>query len=439
MEDEAVAGAPVAFHALAKPAGAACNLACKYCFYLSKADLYPGSGLRMSAEVQEQYIRQTLAAHTVPEVTIAWQGGEPTLIGLDFFRRSIEIEERYRKPGTVVRNTIQTNGLLLDDEWCEFLHRHDFLVGISIDGPRELHDAYRVDAAGRPTFDRVMRAVALLHRHGVEVNSLTTVHAANAEHGLEVYRFLRDEAGMRYVQFIPIVEWRDDGEPSTPPGVSARSVGREQYGRFLTAIFDEWVRRDVAQVYAQTFDATLSSWLGLPASLCVFAETCGAAPVVEHNGDVYSCDHFVAARYRLGNIMERPLGDMVCSAAQAAFGQGKRDTLPPVCLRCGVRFACNGGCPKDRYRGASPDQPALNYLCAGYRAFFEHVREPMRTMAQLLRQGRPAAEIMSVLSLEGASRQAAYRRCGRNDPCPCGSGRKLKHCHGREGAAHRTS
>jgi uncharacterized protein len=423
-------GAPVAFHALAKPTGAACNLACKYCFYLPKAALYPGERLRMTDAVQEQYIRQTLAAHTTPEVTIAWQGGEPTLMGLDFYRRAVALEQQYGKPGVVVQNTIQTNGLLLDDEWCAFLHDNHFLVGVSIDGPRRCHDAYRADVAGNPTFDRVVAAIARLSRHQVDFNALTTVHAANGDCPVAVYRFLRDDLGVRFLQFIPIVEWAETTDAAGRPEVGERSVGAEQYGRFLCAVFDEWVQRDVGSVYVQAFDAALSAWCGLPASLCVFAETCGTAPALEHNGDLYACDHFVDRLHYLGNIGEQALAELVFSEPQTEFGRAKREGLPEQCLSCRVRFACNGGCPKDRYPGGPLEADGANYLCPGYRAFFEHVDAPMQAMARLLRQGRPAAEIMRELARAEAARQAAYARCGRNDACPCGSGRKFKHCHG---------
>ena len=423
--------APRAFHIMTKPRGAICNLDCAYCYFLSKEMLYPGSRLRMADELLEEYTRQYIEAQRVPEVTFAWQGGEPTLMGLDFFRRALELQQKYRRPGMRVHNSLQTNGTLLDDAWCDFFKQHDFLIGLSLDGPRELHDVYRVDKGGHPTFDRVMAALALLKRHHVEFNILTTLHAANAAHPLEVYRFLRDEAGTRFMQFIPIVE-RDnetgfqEGERLTP-----RSVAPEQYGEFLIAIFDEWVRRDVGRVFVQIFDVALAAWLGERPGLCVFEETCGAALAMEHNGDVYSCDHFVEPRHKLGNLQDIPLIEMVGSDRQRQFGLAKRDTLPRYCRECEVRFVCNGGCPKDRVLHTPDGEPGLNYLCAGFKAFFTHIDRPMQLMAAELRANRPPANIMRILAQEEAEMRRRFSRAGRNDPCPCGSGLKYKRCHGR--------
>src|ERR1022692_528003 len=289
----------------------------------------------MSTEVMESYIRQTIEAHSVPEITIAWQGGEPTLIGLDFYRLTVKTAERYRKPGVTIRHSIQTNGILLDDEWCAFLRRNRFLVGISLDGPRDMHDAYRRDKAGQGTFERVVKAVRLMQRHKVEFNVLCAVHAANSENPLAVYRFLRDELGARYYQFLPIVE-RANGDQ-----VTERSVKPESDGRFLIGIFDEWVRRDVGRVYVQLFDAMLASRVLGQSSLCMFCETCGAAPVLEHNGDLYSCDHFVEPKHLLGNILRTPLAELLNSDRQLSFGENKRDTLPRLCRECA--FCLNAG------------------------------------------------------------------------------------------------
>jgi uncharacterized protein len=387
---------PPAFHLLAKPTGAICNLACEYCFFLSKEALYPGSTFHMTDQMLETYIRQLVESHRVPEVTVAWQGGEPTLMGLDFFRRSIELEEKYRKPGTEILNTIQTNGTLLDDEWCTFFRERGFLVGISIDGPRGLHDAYRVNKGGRPTFDQTMRGLRLLQKHGVEFNVLTTIHAANGDQPLEVYGFLRDEAGAKFIQFIPIVE--RDNQTGFQEGntVTARSVSAENYGRFLIAVFEEWVRRDVGRVFVQMFDVALANWVGAPPGLCVHAPTCGTALALEHNGDLYSCDHFVEPKHLLGNIARNPMIQLIGSRQQHRFGQDKLDTLPRHCRECDVRFACHGGCPKDRFTDTPDGEPGLNYLCAGYKAFFRHVDGPMRIMAGLLRRGEAPAEIMSL-------------------------------------------
>ena len=374
----------------------------------------------------------------VPEVTIAWQGGEPTLMGLEFFRRSIEIAEGHLRPGQRAAYTIQTNGTLVDEEWAGFFREHDFLVGLSIDGPRKLHDAYRVNKGGKGSFDQVMRGLDHLRAAGVEWNALTTIHAANAEHGREVYRFLRDDCGARFVQFIPIIERvAETAEDGTVPWtswrdrplyvqqgdrVTGRSVTAEQYGRFLIDVFEEWVRRDVGEVYVQMFDVALANWVGEPPGLCVHSETCGLALALEHTGDLYSCDHFVEPRYRLGNIRQTHMLELVSSRQQRQFGLDKRETLPRYCLECDVRFACHGGCPKDRFIETPDGEPGLNYLCAGYKAFFHHVDGPMRFMAQQLRQGHPPAEIMAVYTAEDARR-------GRNELCTCGSGKKWKHCH----------
>jgi serine-type anaerobic sulfatase-maturating enzyme len=434
------AAAPAAFHLLAKPTGAVCNLDCAYCFFLSKEMLYPGSRFRMADELLDTYLRQLIEAHArAPAVTIAWQGGEPTLMGLDFFRRSVELAQGYLRPGQRVEHTIQTNGTKLDGEWAAFFAQHGFLVGISIDGPRDLHDAYRVTKGGRGSFDQVMRGLAYLQEAEVEWNALTTIHAANADRGREVYRFLRDECGARFVQFIPIIErvaeadedgtvpwtsWRDrplyvqEGER-----VTGRSVTAEQYGRFLIDVFEEWVRRDVGGAYVQMFDVALANWAGEPPGLCVHSETCGLALALEHTGDLYCCDHFVEPDYKLGNIAERHMIDLVSSPRQRRFGLDKREKLPRYCLECDVRFACHGGCPKDRFIDTPAGEPGLNYLCAGYKAFFHHVDEPMRAMTSLLATDRAPAEIMARYAAEDARR-------GRNDPCPCHSGRKWKQCHG---------
>lgn len=412
--------APAAFHVLAKPTGAICNLDCQYCFFLSKEALYPGDRFRMADEMLENYVRQLIESHDGPEITIAWQGGEPTLMGVDFFRRAVQLSERYKRPGQQIAHTIQTNGTLLTDEWCELFAAHHFLVGISIDGPAELHDAYRVDKKGRPTFDKVMRGVRHLRAHGVEFNILCTVNAANQRHPLEVYRFFRDNLDARYIQLIPIVERDNDTGFQEGDTVTARSVEPGAWGAFLIAVFDEWVRRDVGTVFMPTFDAALANWLGVPAGVCVFSETCGNAVALEHNGDVYACDHFVEPGYLLGNIGETHLVELMASPAQRAFGSAKRDTLPRYCRECAVRFACHGECPKNRFTFTEDGEPGLNYLCEGYKAFFSHIGGLMTVMVGLLRQRRYADEVMGILSA-----------AGRNDPCPCGGGRKAKLCHQR--------
>jgi uncharacterized protein len=421
---------PAAFHIMLKPRGAICNLDCAYCYFLSKELLYPGSRFRMAAELLEEYTRQYIAAQRAPEVTFAWQGGEPTLMGLPFFQLAVELQQKYRRPGMRIHNALQTNGTTLDDDWCRFLRRHNFLLGVSVDGPQALHDTYRVDKGGKPTFERVMAGIALLKRHDVEFNILTTLHAANADHPLEVYRFLRDEVGTRFMQFIPIVERDNESGFQEGDAVRPRSVTAAQYGAFLTTLFDEWVRRDVGRVFVQIFDVALAAWVGQRPGLCIFEETCGAALAMEHNGDVYSCDHFVEPRYRLGNMRDIPLIELVASEQQQRFGQAKRDTLPRYCHECAVRFVCNGGCPKDRVLLTPDGEPGLNYLCAGYKAFFSHIDRPMRLMAAELQAGRPPANIMSILAAEEREQARRFAKAGRNDPCPCGSGRKFKHCHG---------
>lgn len=420
---------PAAFHLMTKPRGAICNLDCAYCYFLSKELLYPGSRFRMAHDLLEEYTRQYIAAQHVPEVTFTWQGGEPTLMGLDFFRLALKLQHKYRRSGMRIHNTLQTNGTTLDDEWCLFFKQHDFLIGVSVDGPHDLHDTYRVDKGGKPTFDRVMDGIALLKKHRVPFNVLTTLHAANAGDPLRVYRFLRDEIGAQWLQFIPIVERDNATGFQEGQEVTGRSLSGHQYGAFLIAVFDEWVRRDVGRVYVQIFDVSLAAWVGERPGLCIFEETCGTALAMEHNGDVYSCDHYVEPAHKLGNLQDIPLLEMVGSAQQRQFGLHKRDSLPRYCRECPVRFVCNGGCPKDRILTTPDGEPGLNYLCDGYKAFFTHIDQPMRFMTAELRAGRPPANIMRHLALEEAALHKRFARAGRNDPCPCGSGRKFKKCH----------
>ena len=417
------------FHLMAKPAGAACNLNCAYCFFLKKDALYPDGPARMSDEVLESYLRQTIEAQQVPFVTIAWQGGEPTLMGLDFFRRSLELEKQHLKPGTTVERTLQTNGILLDAEWCEFLRENNYLVGLSMDGPQDLHDAYRRDKAGKPTFECVVRAARLMQEHGVEFNVLCTVNAQNGSHPLRVYRFFRDELDAHFIQFIPIVERDNRSGRQEGDRVTDRSVRPAQWGRFLIGIFDEWVHHDVGETFVLNFDGPLANWMGSP-STCVYRPTCGQGMAIERNGDVYCCDHYVEPDYLLGNIMKTPLVDLVASEKQFRFGRDKRDTLPQYCLQCKVLFACNGECPKNRLLRTPDGEPGLNYLCEGYQAFFTHVDQPMRLMAQLLRQGREAREVTALLEQANAAKAQQVPSMGRNAPCPCGSGKKHKYCHG---------
>jgi len=380
------------FHLMAKPGGSRCNLSCQYCFYLRKGELYPKSTFRMSDEVLEEYIRQTIGAHRITEVTFAWQGGEPTILGIDFFKKALDLQKKYCRLGMVIHNTIQTNGILLDDEWCEFLKKNRFLVGISIDGPQELHDACRTDAAGKGSFDRVMQGLALLKKHTVEFNILCTVNAVNGNHPLGVYRFFRDEVKAQFIQFIPVVE--RDRKSGTPTPLS---VGPEQYGKFLIGVFDEWVKHDVGSIYVQHFDTALANWYGEPHGICVFSPTCGSALVIEHNGDIYSCDHFVDRDYLLGNILKESLPGLVNSERQRQFGLSKRENLPNYCRKCPVLFACRGECIKNRFSGTPDGETGLNYLCEGYRMFFSHIDRPMKFMVQELHAGRAPANIMRVV------------------------------------------
>jgi len=392
---------------MTKPIGPICNLDCKYCFYLEKEKLYPGTKTwAMPDEVLEQYVQQYIAAQPGDEIHFAWQGGEPTLLGLDFFRRVVELQQRHAG-GKTIANALQTNGVLIDDAWGEFLAEHRFLVGVSIDGPRDLHDCYRVDKGQAPTFDRVMRGIAKLKQHNVDFNTLTVVHRRNSQHPVEVYRFLK-EIGSGFIQFIPIVERRaasgsSDGLVLIKPSfgdaaeVTEWSVEPKAYGTFLSRIFDEWVKKDVGRVFVQLFDVALESWMGMDASLCVFKKTCGSALAMEHTGDLYSCDHFVYPENKLGNIMETALENLVDSPQQKAFGQAKSESLPRMCRTCEVRFACNGECPKHRFLTTPDGEPGLNYLCAGYKHFFKHIDPYMQFMAGELRAERPPANIMRFL------------------------------------------
>lgn len=438
---------PVAIHVMTKPIGPICNLDCAYCFYLSKTALYPGTRRwAMSDETLERYIRQYIEAQEVPEVSFAWQGGEPTLLGTRFFRKAVELQRKSAR-GKRITNAFQTNGTLLDEEWCKFLHDNEFLVGLSLDGPREMHDAFRRDKRQRPTFDAVIRSVELMLKHRVEFNILTVVNSVNSHHPVEVYRFFRG-IGARFLQFIPLVErlpegaWDDPGaEPTSsrhdlagPPTAHSVTGGRvrvapwsveaEEFGRFLCGVYDEWIRRDVGRVFVQAFDTALGIWAGYPASLCVFAETCGQSLAIEHNGDVYSCDHYVYPEHRLGNLATGTIRQMVRSEQQVAFGNAKRDSLPSYCRGCDVLFACRGECPKHRFMRTPDGEPGLNYLCPSYKRFFAHIGPTMDMMVGLLQAQRAPAEVMEIL----AQRQSAARKVGRNDPCPCGSGRKFKHC-----------
>jgi uncharacterized protein len=411
---------PRAFHVMTKPIGAICNLDCEYCFYLDKEKLYPNArSFRMTDAVLENYVRQYIESQKVNEVAFAWQGGEPTLMGVDFYRRALEFQEKHRRPGMRILNTFQTNGVLLNDEWAKLFKENNFLVGISIDGPPRLHDKYRYDKKGRPSSADVIRGLRVLQKHNVDYNVLCVVNRYNGDYPLEVYRYFK-QLGVEFIQFIPAVE-RLGGK-----NVTERSVRARQYGKFLCAIFDEWVVNDIGKIYVQTFEVALEAWLGYQPSLCIFNETCGNALAIEHNGDLYSCDHFVNQEHFLGNITETSMWELVTSPFQRKFGTNKQDTLPQYCRECEVRFVCNGECPKNRFIDAPTGEPGLNYLCAGYKMFFNHIDRPMKLMAAAIQADQPAASVMPLIRAQRAPNVPS--KISRNAPCPCGSGKKYKHC-----------
>jgi uncharacterized protein len=394
------------FQIFAKPAGAVCNLNCTYCYYLDKRNLYPPSGaLRMPESLLEDYIVQHITASPDSTIAFSWHGGEPTILGLEYFRKIVDLQRQHRPAGRRIANGIQTNGCALDEEWCRFLAVEGFSVGLSLDGPAELHDAYRVTRGGEPTHKQVMRGYDLLRKHEVPTDIVCVAHDLNVRQPLTVYRFFRD-IGCRYLGFLPVVERLPGTEtmtPHTPPA--------EAYGAFLCKIFDEWIGRDTGRIAVQIFEEASRPARGLEHSLCTFRETCGQIPVLEHNGDFFPCDYFVDREHRLGNIRQTPLCDLLESPAQRAFGEAKRDALPRHCRECEVLPMCNGGCPKHRILRTPDGEPGLNYLCAGLKRFFQHSREPLARMAS---REQPRA--------------ATIAQAGRNDPCPCGSGLKYKKC-----------
>ena len=436
--------APPAFHVMTKPIGPVCNLDCTYCFYLEKEKLYPDqSQWEMPPDVLENYVKQYINAQAINDVSFAWQGGEPTILGVNFFRKVVALQKKYAN-GKTIHNAFQTNGTLLDDEWCEFFIANNFLVGVSIDGPEKFHDHYRVDKSQRPTFDRVMNGVKLLQKHNVDFNTLTVVQRHNANHPLEIYRFLK-EIGSGFMQFIPIVERiaedeTDDGLTLLAPdaehaNVSEWSVEPLQYGNFLTTIFDEWVRNDVGKIFVQIFDTALEAWVGMDPTLCVFSKTCGNGLAMEHNGDLYSCDHYVYPEYHLGNIMDTDIATLVNSDQQRTFGMDKNDTLPKYCQDCDVRFACNGECPKHRFLKTPDGEPGLNYLCQGYKHYLKHIDPYMKVMADELRARRSPASVMQFARLQDLKSQGKSQP-DPNDPCLCGSTKKFKKCCGQATAPH---
>jgi uncharacterized protein len=383
-----------AFHVMAKPTGSRCNLNCDYCFFLKKKYLYPKSDFHMSDEVMETYIHQTIEAHKTPAVTIAWQGGEPTLMGIDFFQRSLEAIKKNARLGMQIEKTLQTNGVLIDDDWCQFLYKNDFLVGLSMDGPKHLHDTHRRDKKGNSVFDQVVKAARLMQKHHVEFNILCTVNAENSEHPLEVYQYFRDELKTPYLQFIPIVERDNKNGNQEGTSITKRSVRPKQYGKFLIEIFDEWVHNDVGSMFVQFFDGVLASYVRGYSSLCVLSPRCGEGVALEHNGDVYSCDHFVEPKHLLGNIMETPISKLVSSEKQHSFGENKHKSLPNYCHKCEFLFTCYGECPKNRVLTTPEGEQGLSWLCEGLKDFFRHSKGPMERMSDLICMGYTASEIM---------------------------------------------
>jgi len=416
-----VAKASHEFQIFAKPAGAICNLDCRYCYYLQKELLYPQTeSFRMPDDLLEQYIVQQIEISPEREINFFWHGGEPTILGLDYFRRIAELQRKHQPGSTRITNGIQTNGVLLNDDWCRFLAVENFSVGLSIDGPPALHDAYRVTKDRKPTHRQAMQGYRLLRQHKVPVDLLCVVHAQNVQQPLQVYRFFK-EIKARYISFIPLVEQ----QTAPQAGVSPRTVPAEAFGAFLCAIFDEWVRQDIGRIIVQNFEEAARPAYGQDHSLCIFRPTCGDVPVIEHNGDFYACDHFVTPEHRRGNIRETPLLNLLESQAQLAFGRAKQEALPRCCRECDVLAMCNGGCPKDRILRTPDGEPGFNYLCAGYKSFFTHCRPYTVQMAGLRWTGRPPEHLMQQLR---ADEVKALPRAGRNDPCPCGSGRKYKRC-----------
>jgi len=434
------------FEVMAKPIGARCNIACSYCYYLEKQKLYPTTKkFAMSTEVLETYIRDYIAVQVAinrPEIDFNWQGGEPTLLGIDFFQRVVGLQKRYAPTNVRIVNAIQTNGTLLDERWAAFLKEHGFLVGLSLDGPPLLHDAYRRDRTGGATHARVMAGMELLQRHDVEFNTLTVVHRYNAESPRAVYQFLK-KVGVRYMQFVPVVErLAGNGCLAAAPQIDSDaaeykvapwSVLPTMYGDFLCGLFDEWIKEDVGHVFVQLFDVQLGLWMNRPASLCWFAETCGGGLALEHNGDLFACDYYVYPEYLRGNILEKPIGFLASQLVQVDFGREKSRSLPRQCVECAFLFACNGGCPKHRFLATAEGGAPLNYFCQSLLHFFKHAGPRLQMMAKLVGAGRPAADIMP-RRFGRVSASAYADKPGRNDKCPCGSGKKFKACHGSMGA-----
>ncbi len=401
FEDAQKKMSPTAFSTMLKPVGSRCNLDCAYCYYLDKAGIYGGREALMPDDLLEEYVRQYIEGNKVDLVTFNWHGGEPLTAGIDFFRRAMALQQKF-KGDKRIENTIQTNSLLITEEWCRLFRENNFLVGVSIDGPADIHDAFRRDKGGAPTHSKVVAAIEMMKREGVEFNTLSTVNSKSEGRGAEVYRYLRS-LGSRFMQFLPVLEYTVPGPggrpvivpPSTPGAVLAPwSVSARGFGRFMCDVFDTWVISDVGNYYVQLFDVALAQWMGVPPALCSFAETCGDALVVEHNGDVYACDHFVYPEYKIGNIAEKDMASMFDSLGQFRFGIDKRNSLPRECLRCKWYFACRGECPKHRFDVTPSGESGLNALCEGYKMFFAHVDPYMKYMKEMLEKKMPPALVV---------------------------------------------
>jgi uncharacterized protein len=377
-----------------KPCGPLCNLACDYCYYLPKAHAYSGSDFKMSSRLLSNITSQIIAAEPVNEIDFCWQGGEPTLMGLEFFKEAIRLQQMMLPKTKHITNNLQTNGTLLTPDWCQFFKDNDFLIGISLDGPLHMHNAFRHDKDGYGSYHRVIQAIRLLKQYKVNFNVLCCIHRVNVNHPVELYQFLKDEIGAQFIQFIPIIQREPDQNGRETQTITDRSVDAISYGKFLSAIYDQWVHHDIGKIFFQIFDLALGVYLGQPANLCVFAETCGRALVLEHNGDLYSCDHFVNPKNLVGNINQTPLIDLLNSEKQAQFGNNKRDRLPRKCLDCDVRFLCHGGCPINR------DEFGLNILCKGYQLFFRHIDRTMQIMAELIIHKQSPSKVVDFLDLE---------------------------------------
>lgn len=387
------------FSTMAKPIGSACNLNCKYCYYSGKANLYNNVHHKMSEKILELYVRQYIEAVEGPEVSFCWHGGEPLLAGLDFYKKAIDFQKKYCD-GKKISNSLQTNGLLINDDWCDFFSDNNFLIGVSIDGPRHFHDANRLDFNRQPTFEKVIKNIELMFHKGVEYNTLCTINSRSEGLGVEIYRFLRSIS--KFIQFLPVYEHSDeDGNIVNPSSTYSKptpySVSSHGFGQFMIDVFDEWIRHDVGETFVQLFDITLSQWYGMPSTLCAFSETCGDGLVVEHNGDVYCCDHFVYPEYKLGNIKCQSLAELRTTLKQFRFGMDKRDALPTECQNCRYLFLCHGECPKHRFYKTNTGESGLNSLCEGYKMFFRHTEPYMKKMCELLDRNQAPAEIMQII------------------------------------------